>query len=148
MSTCGFALHHRPLQVVNLNKRIIAGTGTRQTHQKINDQDKPNSPYSATSFDRDTRTLSSRLDLPIRHLSGRPRDKVFHQQFPFPAEPILLILQTVRRRYRRAVNYRAHLLVSSSARYDKTMYSYIFNVVKKGKTQTKAHFKTRAVVSL
>lgn len=82
----------------------------RSTAPKVKDKAISWSQNSTTMSERDTRTTFSGYDSSIPDLSGKPHDKVVHQPLPFPVEPILAILQTDRRNYSQAFDYRTYRL--------------------------------------
>lgn len=49
-------------------------------------------------------------------------------------------LQTVKKNYAQALEYRTYLLANKSSKFDKTVLNYIDELVKKDKLQMKAHF--------
>lgn len=140
VSLLGLFLLLRPFQLTRLIARSIAETGTSlgSERRKI----KP----------------SKRVCIPPQALIGTPalrhpdktnpysifratlHDKRVHQPLLLPLGPIHPVLQTVKREYSRAVDYRPYHLVNRFACYNKTMSSYIFKMVKPVKSQKKEHF--------
>lgn len=56
------------------------------------------------------------------------------------AEPKLPVLQTVKKHYALAVDYRTYRLANRSPRYDDTVSSYVAKLMKKAMSQMKTHF--------
>lgn len=97
---------------------------------RAKDQTKPKSACFTTSSDRDIRTTSSGHNSPMSNLSSIPCVKVVHKPLPLPVKPIFPSLQTVKRHYSRVFDYHTYRLGSRSTRYDKTVSSHIFKMVK------------------
>lgn len=92
---------------------------------------------------KSTSSCKSSMSLPAASSSSK-RDsqlsQLEHKAHKARSEPKLSVLQTVKKHYALAVDYRTYCLACRSPRYDDTVSSYIAKLFKKVKSQIKAHF--------
>lgn len=77
---------------------------------------------------------------PLRALPVGLCDEALPQSLVQATKRAFQVLQTVKRHYSRAVDYRAYRLANSFIRYDETVPNHVSKMVKKQKLEMKARF--------
>lgn len=91
---------------------------------------KLNNLYFTASSNRNNNITRSGCDSPIPALLGRHRVKLPCSPLKLASDPVLPVLQIVRRHYRRAFDYKTYRLATCMTRYKETNSSYSFIIVK------------------
>lgn len=103
-------------------------------------QSKPKDRNSTASSDCYTRQKFPGHDTPIPYRSRNAHHEELSQTLLQGMEHALPALQTVKRHYSRAIEYRTYRLANRSTCYDETVSSKISKMMKNIKSQMKAHF--------